>query len=306
MSLINSICICKKKLATDNVIMFSPCNHMAHKKCHKKEKNKEMCPFCGAAIDHYIELENLGEDSQRYIDIMSTRMNSDHKVLKHKIIKNIPHILSVIFSIRTSSGTLTDQEHIIDKILNMCNVKINCYGDDKIIHEYKTFVATHTSPLDMAIIYKLFKPKFVATAEILHTPLGKKLGEIFDPIIVHRGRSNNTVKKMNEKIGQCKSICIFPEGMISNYRTIVKFRSGGFSTNYPIYALVLKYNDNNIDPKLTKCIGKLMSHINKIDVFILGPYYGPLGQDDIEAVRKDMANMGDMHLSRVTNKFVSD
>ena len=43
-----------------------------------------------------------------------------------------------------------------------------------------------------------------------------------------------------------------------------------------------------------------------MEVHVLGPYYPPFNNTDIERIRLDMGKVGDMVLSRVSNRDIVD
>jgi 1-acyl-sn-glycerol-3-phosphate acyltransferase len=103
------------------------------------------------------------------------------------------------------------------------------------------------------------------------------------------------------------SICLFPEGAMTHPETIIKFRTGAFHLGYPIYPIVIRYESPMTDFDITNHALKLISQKKTVIYMdILGPYYPPFSKDDIENIRKDMAKVGNMLLSRVSSKDVSE
>ena len=87
-------------------------------------------------------------------------------------------------------------------------------------------------------------------------------------LVIERGKKANTVDKIREYIEENGAICMFPEGIITNPNSIVKFRTGAFHTGYPVYPIVLKYETNIFNSSTTKFILKMIPAQNlKITVF---------------------------------------
>ncbi len=89
--------------------------------------------------------------------------------------------------------------------------------------------------------------------------------------------------------------------------TIIRFRTGAFHIGFPVYPIVLKYNNIIADSSIGTFIFKLASG-NKtiVDMEILDPFYPPFDDNKIELVRFAMAKAGNMAMSRVSNRDIID
>jgi 1-acyl-sn-glycerol-3-phosphate acyltransferase len=126
-------------------------------------------------------------------------------------------------------------------------------------------------------------------------------------LFIKRGKSNNVVKKIKEYVQKNGSLCLFPEGMLSHPNTLIKFRTGAFYTDLPIYPVVIKYKNKIFELNDFNYILKLLSYQSiDIDVIILKPFYPPFNNNKIELVRKEMAKAGNLLLSRVSNRDIKD
>ena len=112
---------------------------------------------------------------------------------------------------------------------------------------------------------------------------------------------------MRKFVDEKGSICLFPEGLISHPDSLVRFRSGAFHVNRPVYAIVIRYPEIIADGYVNKILYKLGAKKDMtIEVHILGPYYPPFTPEDIEKIRADMAYHGKMVMSRVSNRDIKD
>lgn len=308
---INSRCVCKKGLpwVRKEVVMIEPCEHLIHKKCLG---DKSMCPFCFMPITRLIHRNDFKKDKRMYqkcIDIISmSNFDFAEKINIGGLIINFPIIFINSLALPFIRGTNNGVE-ICETLFNIANIKIKVNGFDKIKTGPKVFVANHSSHLDFLVLFYILKSGFLASSVINDTVIGKMIAEIVPLLIIDRGdKSNNTVNKMNRYVKKYGSICLFPEGMITQHDTIIRFRTGAFHIGYPVYPVVLKYKNISIcDSSITNFIMKLISGVGEsITIDILDPFYPPFDDSKIEMVRYSMANNGNMLLSRVSNKDIVD
>ena len=116
-------------------------------------------------------------------------------------------------------------------------------------------------------------------------------------------RNTNIIEEIKKFIDKHGNICIFPEGIMKNPNTLIRFRSGAFRTGYPVYSITIKYNNIITDTSYYNFIYKLGGKRDmSIEVYIDGPYYPPFNTKSIENIRKTMAKRGNLILSRVSDK----
>lgn len=319
--LLNTKCICGEGLQMSKSIIsiLDPCEHLIHKKCLKKIKNN-ICPICKISINNsytkkqlknkIIKKINSPEDYQRYVDIISmTNFNNIYKINENKIPFNAVELLGIISSLPLSSG-YKDGHILCKEILNLINAKLIVSGYENftsIKNSPKVIISNHTSYLDFIVILYLFKCGFLSSTYINTIWAGKLMVDIIPLLLLDRGKDVNTVNRIKEYVKKYKSICLFPEGTISHPDTIIRFRTGAFYVGYPVCPVVLRFDPVIYDTNVNKFIKKILSEpqIN-IHVDILPAVYPPFDKDKIELVRRDMGRVGNLALSRVSNKDIKE
>jgi len=311
--ILNSICFCNKALSLnkDSILMILPCEHMIHNLCYNN--SIYTCPICNNKIKNIIGIKDAikMKDYQKYSDILSvTNYDYNTNINYLGIFGNTISIIDFLLNIPLSNG-YEDGKILCKKIFNLNNMKITVYGLNKIKNEKKVFISNHSSYLDPIILFYILNCGFVASSFVTNNIIGRKLVKIIPTLIINRGKKTNTVDKMKEYINKNGSICIFPEGMITHPKTISRFRSGAFNTGFPVYPVVILYDNAPADHEsMMSYILKICSN-KKIDIKIkiLDPYYpinGKFDKDTIEEIRYNMSRKGDLLMSRVSNKDLSD
>ena len=310
--IINSRCICKKGLPWINlkVVMILPCEHLIHQECLNKDikNNKYICPICSKKIFKIIDHKYYRHDHkyfQQCIDILSvTNFDNSTSINMIEVTKNLPLFLNILCNIPLDSG-IQHGENICSKIFNMNNIKINVYGFNKLKNiTKKVYISNHTCYLDFIILFYILKTGFVSSSAILDNVISKNLLNIIQCMIIKRGNTKNTVQQMKDYVDKHNSICLFPEGMMTNPNTLIEFRTGAFYIGYPIIPIVIKYKNVISAMDISNFILKIASYqIEEVDVFILDPYYPPF---DHKKIRLEMAKTGNLLLSRVSNRDLHD
>lgn len=305
--IINSKCACGHNLLNckKEVIMLNPCEHLIHVTCRKELTE---CPVCDKRIKSISKLNDRKISKQKYADILSMTNYDDLSCFNFSLFYiNLPDVCDILFNIAFSNNR-EDGKQLCKKILKLNNVKINVYGYEKIKDENKVFISNHTSQLDTLILFYLLNTGFLASTVLKQNVFGNKILKILPCLLVERGNKNNsTVDQMKKYIAQNGSICLFPEGMLTNPNTIIRFRTGAFHTDNPVYPIVIKYHNIISDSSDGKFIMKLTSSKNiKVSVHILDPYYPPFNENKIEEIRYEMCKTCDMLPSRVTNRDIDD
>ena len=135
----------------------------------------------------------------------------------------------------------------------------------------------------------------------------KHLINLLPLLLIDRGKTSNTVEKLKEFVDTKRSLCLFPEGIMTHQNTLSTFRTGAFMTGHPVQPIILKYKPYIYDTSMNNYITKLFSQ-EKITVTmtILDIEQPPFDNNKIEMIRHKMAKAGNFALSRVSNKDVVD
>ncbi len=306
---LNMICGCGIALNSKKIklVMVLPCEHIYHYKCIK---NENKCKICNCYINNYFFMNNkltTELDLQRYSDMLSVSNfcdMSDYSSIN--VLDNIINLLKIIGKIPFIED-IEDARQEINEFLSLNNTSIYIRGLDKIQKHNKVFIANHTSYLDFLLIMKFIDTYFLSSKFLVQNIIGRQFVKKVPIMIIDRDKSDNTVEQMKKFIKKHGSICIFPEGAISHPETIIKFRTGAFHIGCPIYAIVIRYENIKSDFSISKFLFKSCDRADvKIYLDVLGPYYPPFTDIDIEKIRIDMAITGKMLLSRVSNKDMKE
>lgn len=309
--IINSKCICGNGLpwVKKEVIMLYPCEHLIHLKCFGKKKSR-ICPYCNQQITRIIRHDDFKYDESLYqqcIDIISvSNYDKMSKIDSTEVIMNLPNLIGTIAQIPFAKGS-SGAMGIIENIFSMNNIQIKVKGLNKLKNEPKVFISNHTSHLDFLTILYVLKTGFLTSSVIKDNIVSKQFLKVVPLLVIERGKNKNTVEQMKQYVEEKGSICLFPEGMLTNPNTLIRFRTGAFYIGHPIYPIVLKYKKVVSDMSAQNFILKISSHQSEvIEMFILDPFYPPFDDDKIEVIRKAMADKGNLLLSRVSNRDIKD
>jgi 1-acyl-sn-glycerol-3-phosphate acyltransferase len=308
-TIINSRCVCKIGLPWNNkiVVMVEPCQHMFHLECLNKKKH---CPICATYILNVLRIRDLGKNPvkfQQIIDILSmTNYDDKDDTDIVNCIDTSLYITYLAMKIPFSKG-IDEGVELCANVLSLVNANIVTSGLNKIQHKNKVFIANHTCFLDVIVLTYILKSAYVSSSSIKDSFIGKCISDIFPMLLIDRGASENTVVRMKEYVKKNGSICLFPEGMMTHPKTLIRFRTGAFNVGYPVYPVVVTYDPIVADQDMGKFMLKLCSRKQiKINVTILDPVYPPFDDEQIEDVRRSMANAGNLLLSRVSNRDLKD
>lgn len=319
---INSRCVCGKGLTwlNDPKIMVEPCEHIFHIDCIKKYTK---CPLCNIKITKTNTLEELktviknmkNNDKnkrkyyQKYVDVVSVSDFSYLSRINDKLlVPNMIDFLGLLTSVPFLSG-YEDGKRGSHELLCLMNAKIVTSGLDRINHSIpRVYISNHTSYLDFVVLFNLLKSGFLSSSSIKESWYGRLIMDIVPLLLLERSdKSSNTVDKMKQYVKKYGSICLFPEGMISHPDTITRFRTGAFHIGYPIYPIVITYNNVIYDNDPSIMVKKILSCEQiTINVDVLPIEQPPFTSERIEDIRKKMAKTGNMALSRVSNRDIVD
>jgi hypothetical protein len=308
---LNVNCICGK---TDHkpwkVAMLLPCEHMFHIRCIKRH-NLEFCPICNTEIDGKRFITGKIEtqsDAQRYCDLLSvTNVTQFSEYSVQSVLDNIYSFVKTLCEIPFIKG-MKNARNKIDKLFSHNNTIINVRGLDRIDPKEKhVFISNHTAYIDFLIILRFIDTYFLSAEFIKKSAIGRAFADVLPLLIVKRGKKGETVKKMREFVDKYGSICVFPEGCLSHPDTLIRFRTGAFNIGYPIYPIIIKYENIKTDHNIMNLIFKSISN-QTVNIYmdVIGPYYPPFNDSKIERIRHDMANVGNMVTSRVTSRDMTD
>lgn len=308
------MCFCKTALnywKGHEVVMLSPCEHLIHEQCFIKKKTN-CCPMCNTKVTSVIRVDEYKKNPKYYqqcVDILTmTNVDDSVNINYDNALLNLPRMASLMMRIPFTSG-FENGRALVGDAMRLSNLKIKVKGLKKIKNEPKIFVVNHSCYLDFAVVYYVLMPGFLSTASIVNNPITKQMVEIVPTLLVEIGKKggSDTVNRMKKYVEKNGSLCIFPEGMITHPATIGQFRSGAFMTGVPIYPVVLNYKNRVSDLELSDFCLKIGSgHSEVVNFEVLDPFYPPFDDKKIEEVRIAMANAGNLHLSRVSNKDITN
>jgi len=321
--IVNYYCICKKKYTQEDKITFVlPCSHMFHTCCIQ---NKTKCPICNQKINKFLCEDKIFSNSKYKLyqnDIMAVKTKNTGFVY-YKILPVGMLNLTAFFN---KAFLIENQEQFINCLeffLRIMNVKINIidkttnknfylnnnilnwkYKNDK--EAKKVIISNHSHYLDSFILHYIFRCGFVSSDAINHIELGRLIVSLCKLVIFKRGVDTNMVEKIKKYLEKMKQIVIYPEGIMKDDNNIlVKFRTGAFYTGANICPVIIKYRNFIYDSDFKQLIFKLFTQQEiGVDVYICDFEYPPFNDEKIENIRKKMANVGNLKLSRISNKGV--
>jgi len=310
--IINSTCACSISLSEYDwpQIMLEPCEHILHKKCY--ESNKRLCPICKHKIEKCNTFDNIKKEAknnmlsyQKYVDMISVS-NFNNLSESNISISGIIDFIGILSKLPFMAG-YTDGRNGSGEILNLMNAHLIVHGTENIIKTPKVYISTHTTFIDFIVIIYILKCGFLSSSYIKKSWYGRLITNIIPLLLLNRGKKSNTVDRMKKYIKNHGSICLFPEGMITHPDTITRFRTGAFYVGYPVVPVVITYNPPIYDSDINTFIKKMTSSSNlTITMKILPPEMPPFDNTHIENIRCKMAEAGNLAISRVSNKDLSD
>jgi hypothetical protein len=312
---LNSKCFCTVGLPwkETEVVMAYPCEHMFHESCYIElsDKKRSRCPLCRDPILRIFHLLDDGLHPQRFADILSVTHYSD--MSSNDTFSFIDSIFDIA-SVLTKLPFLKGEEggmNICEKLCSLNNLTLKVHGMEKLkLEKNKVFIANHTSYIEFFVIFYLFKTGYLASSMSGESHIVQQAKKVIPLLTVTRGEKNrdvNVIDAMRDFVDDKGSICLFPEGMMSHPDSLVRFRTGAFHINRPIYAIAIRYIDIVSDGYVNKLLYKISGKKDlNLEVHVLGPYYPPFSPQDIDNIRADMAYHGKMVLSRVSNRDVND
>jgi hypothetical protein len=307
--ILNSTCSCNIGLPwkNDEVVMAYPCEHLFHSKCLAKLKN--ICSFCQKPIEKTLSMTDNDIHHQRFADILSMSHYDDMSYTSPgRFLDSFFDLASIFVRLPFITSRKTGKE-MCEKVFSLNNLTMKVYGLDKVkLEKNKVFICNHVTHLELIVIYYLLGTGFLASSIIGQSKITDQIKQIVPLLTFERGdKTRNIVDEMRKFVDESGSICLFPEGLMKHPDALVRFRSGAFHIGRPIYAITIKHNNIISDGYLNGFVYKIGGKRDmNIEVHILGPYYPPFTDYDIEKIRHDMAMAGNMVLSRVSNRDIVD
>jgi hypothetical protein len=327
---VNYACICNKYLKNNlKVVILYPCSHILHSTCYKKKD--KTCPFCNNVIEKTIHEDELYKQrnnkvyEQMIINLESIRLDSSKSAICYNYLPiNIIKFTSFINKLLLATEEV-DLINCVDYFFNFANVRINVIDNtvnNPIVYmgggyitwkneidknKKKILIVNHSHYLDSFILYYLFRAGFVASEFINSLNIGRLIAQKCKLLIFKRGIDTNMVTKIKEYLEEKKTIVIFPEGSMGSNETIRKFRTGAFYADAHICPVIIKYNPFVWDDDYKTFILKLISQKEiVVDIHVNDLHAPPFSTEQIQKIRSDMLNIGQMKDSHVSNRRFKD
>lgn len=308
--ILNTRCYCRKGLSwfKCNVVMAYPCEHMFHEKCY--DDLKGYCPLCKMPVKKKISMFDDDIHHQRFADILSVTYYDDmSSTTPGRFLDSIFDLATLLARIPFASKKTS--KDICERAFALNNLTLKVYGLEKLKEEdQKVFICNHVSHFELIVLYYLLDTGFLASSLVGQSKIVDQLKQVVPLLTFDRGdksRKTNIVDEMRKFVEEKGSICLFPEGFMKHPDTLARFRSGAFHIGKPVYAVTIRYNDIIADGYINSFLYKLGGKRDmNMEVHILGPYYPPFTEFDIERIRHDMAKVGNLVLSRVSNRDIND
>jgi 1-acyl-sn-glycerol-3-phosphate acyltransferase len=309
---INFVCVCKVGLPwkKDRVIMMLPCEHILHETCYNNLQ-PNVCGLCKSHVSGIIRITDSDIHHQRFADLLSVSYYNDmSNTSPGRFLDSVFDVAGVFTKLPFLKNRQSGKD-ICEQVLSLNNTTMKVYGMDKLkLEKNKVFICNHVTLLDMVVMYYLFGTGFLASSITGQSKVIDQLKRIIPLLTINRSDKNRTINivdEMRQFVDDKGSICLFPEGMLKHPDALVRFRTGAFHINRPIYPIVIRHNDVLADGLSNVLLYKLGGKRDLlIEVNVLGPYYPPFDNDQIEQIRCVMAQVGNMVLSRVSNRDVVD
>jgi 1-acyl-sn-glycerol-3-phosphate acyltransferase len=293
-----------------------------------KTNNKMIfhCPICKTVITSIIKENKIlktDKANQLKTDIQSIKLDDsihiNYQFLPISLIK-FTSFMNKLLLVNSDVELFNTLEYL----LRMCKIKINVidntknnpieyvnntikWKNKKDVNSNIVLISNHTHYFDSFVLFYLFKSGFVSSDFINKTDIGKIIASKCNLLIFKRGQDTNMVDKIRSYLEEKKIIVMYPEGGMGNPNTLLRFRTGAFYTGSPVCPIIIKYNPYVWDDDLKKLIFKLITQSEiTVDVYVNDLVYPPFNDEIINKVREFMAKVGNLKLSRVSNKNVKE
>ena len=327
---VNIVCSCKKRF--DNnlllLVLLLPCNHFIHETCINKclLNNIKNCPLCSTVIEEILTEDKIKEHKHKQynIDLSAIKCESP-SIINYSLLPNAILNMNILINKAMAIQTKEDIIDGIEFIFKICKIKINILDNTKknpIMYKNKkvewkkkrdiekkvVIIANHSNYLDNLILYYLFQSGFVSSEWINASSLGKIIANKCNVLVFKRdNKPGGNVERIKEYLEEFKKIVIYPEGIITYSETLIKFRTGAFNSCDNVCPVVIKHTPCINDDDFNVLLLKLLSQDTiTIDVIINDFETGPFDDVKIENIRKNMAKLGDLKLSNLSNRKLNE
>ena len=125
------------------------------------------------------------------------------------------------------------------------------------VKNFSTYVVNHTSYMDIPILATLYLPAMVSKAGLKKAPIVGFGAQLIGTIFVDRANTANknaVIDLLKERQHRIKDKClrqkvgIFPEGTVSNGKSLLRYRTGAFASLLPVKPIFLKYKGTYFSP----------------------------------------------------------
>ena len=312
----NKCSSCKERFSASYkpIGIYSDCGHLHHltPQCYST-----YCAQCnGQYRGSLIEPKNV-KYYKGYIDVLSVK----RKPVKFSLVdrlrgiwrlcKTFPIIIGLYWRLAFGSINMEYLFWLNNWLVQLFDINIYCSELSRARlcdSSYKrVLICNHTNYHDLLVVGSLLSPKnffgFVASNVINTLSFGRAITRIVPNIIIEDKSPNKSnyerICEYWEKYPNESRLMICPEGMLTHYKTICKFRTTAFKLGYPIQPIVIKYSQNIFD--LLNWDIWCYPYIDA-EVIVMEPVKTDGSNKSIESIRKSMAKTGGFALSDVINK----
>jgi len=295
--------------------VFAYCNHLHHltTKC-----KTNFCKQCNGFRGPLLTLVNTPTYAQKKINLASVVRHpvnftwTDRLRGIWRLFKSVPIIIQLYWKLLVGTIDIDYLFFLNNYLINLFDVRVVCGIKSRaklLDSSYKrVIICNHTNYHDLLVMGSLLNPKnvfgFVASEIINTISFGRVVTKILPNIIIKdkksEGESNyQVISKYFQTYPKESKLMICPEGMLTHYKTICKFRTTAFKLGYPVQPVILKYRQNIFDLLDFDlwCFRKI-----DVDVEVLDPIETDGSDESIESIRKIMGEIGQFYLSDVINK----
>lgn len=323
----NSVCtICRIRFnaSLEELLVCDMCEQVFHKKCYESIKFDQIDKFihlnCVSNKEKYsmiLESDVASKISQqKHIDIVSLKRTNFKPSFEDYLrgLMRLPYMLfhfgifyfDYYFKIYNQKRFY----NFLDAVAYGLNIQSTIVGKEKIDNSIpKIYISNHVSYHDILTIPKYIDTGAIASISTRRHIITQILEKYKKSLFIKRGDSNRDkpiCDQMNEFIENNGSLLICPQGLLGKYNIISKFRTGGFTTKFPIQPIVLKYKQDvssmsAFDIFLFK---RVDVEIHVLDIIYNNNSCSP--KDFAEKTRIMMANKCELLLSNVDSHDIAD
>lgn len=310
---VNSTCpFCKKRFnrSLKQIVVCYPCEHYYHKECFNEcigaKCNVESCKYTLVECKSKNAFHSTEQHAINLLSLERTPYVPSYFDIFRAIFYRVPLISYYLFWFLIGKKSYFALQNLLTNVNNILNVNVKLIGDEHLDDKKKIYVLNHCSFLDVLIVPRCIISGAVASISQASNSFGKMMKECTHVYFVERGKSNNSVEKIQNHIEEKGSLLFCPQGIFSHIWTLPLFRTGAFATKYNVQPLLVLYKQNvsslsmfnilcypqvdvtvKILPEVTKGVDE---HVNTF----------------AERVRRNMSQEGNLFLSNVSSRDIVD